>query len=253
MNTIIMCVEYDGTDYFGWQIQPNKKTIQGELNRAVKKAFNEEYNVIGAGRTDAGVHSSGQICHFNYDEIKVPRHKIRRAINQKLPLDIRIKRLWFSDLEFHSRFDADCREYRYRFSRYTSVFNRRFTTFFPYQLDVDLLHSCANLFVGRHNFFSFSKNHYQFFDYYCEVKKCEWKMKNEDSFELSIIADRFIYGMVRGLVGTMIDVARHKRNIDSVIEALQKQDRKLCSSLASAFGLDLYRIYYKPPFECLVV
>jgi len=252
MNTIIMCVEYDGTDYFGWQIQSNQKTIQGELNRAVRKAFNENYFVIGAGRTDAGVHSTGQICHFNYDEIKVPRHKIRRAINQKLPLDIRVKRLWFTDLEFHSRFDADLREYRYRFSRHTSVFNRRFTTFVPYQLDLDLLYATAKLFVGKHNFFSFSKNHSQIPDYFCDVKKCEWIMKNENDFELSIIADRFVYGMVRGLVGTMIDVARHNRKLDNIIEALETTDRSLCSSLAPSFGLDLYKIYYKSPFDCLV-
>ena len=253
MNTIIMCVEYDGTDYLGWQVQSNQKTIQGELNQAIKKAFNEEYCVIGAGRTDTGVHSSGQICHFNYDEIKVPRHKIRLAINQKLPLDIRVKRLWFTDLDFHSRFDADLREYRYRFSRHTSVFSRRWTTFIPFQLDIDLLYQSAKLFEGRHNFFTFSKNHSQIPDYYCDVKKCEWMMKNEDNFELSIIADRFVYGMVRALVGTMLDVARHKRTLDSITEALNTQDRFLCSSFAPAFGLDLYRVCYKPPFDCIIV
>ena len=252
MNTIIMCVEYDGTNYFGWQVQANQKTIQGMLNYAIKKAFNKNYSVVGAGRTDAGVHSSGQICHFNYDEIKVPKHKIRLAINQKLPLDIRVKRLWFTDLEFHSRFDADLREYRYRFSRHTSVFNRRFTTFIPYQLDINLLHKSAKLFEGKHNFFSFSKNHSQIPDYYCDVRKCEWIMKDENCFELSIIADRFVYGMVRGLVGTMIDVARNKRSLESIHTALEKQDRGLCSSLAPSFGLDLYRIYYKPPFDCLL-
>ena len=246
-----MCVEYDGTDYFGWQIQPNKKTIQGELNRAIKKAFNESYCTFGAGRTDAGVHSSGQICHFNYDSIKVPRHKIRLAINQKLPLNIRVKRLWFSDLEFHSRFYAVAREYRYRFSKHTSVFNRHFTTFIPYKLDLELLYESAKLFVGKHNFFTFSKNHSQISDYNCDVKKCEWIMQNENNFELSIIADRFVYGMVRALVGTMIEVARHKCNINNIIEALETQDRNLCASLAPAFGLDLYRIYYKAPFDCL--
>jgi tRNA pseudouridine38-40 synthase len=248
-----MCVEYDGTDYFGWQIQTNQKTIQGELNRAIKKALNEEYCVVGAGRTDTGVHSSGQICHFNYNEIKIPRHKIRLAINQKLPLNIRVKRLWFTDLDFHSRFDANLREYRYKFSRHTSVFSRRFTTFIPYELDIDLLYKSAKLFEGKHNFFSFSKNHSQIPDYNCYVKKSEWTIKNENNFELSIIADRFVYGMVRALVGTMIDVARNKRTINSIIEALEIPDRSLSSSLAPSYGLDLYCIYYKPPFDCLMI
>ena len=248
-----MCVEYDGTDYFGWQMQANQKTIQGELNRSIKNAFNENYNVIGAGRTDTGVHSTGQICHFNYDKIKIPRHKIRLAINQKLPLDIRVKRLWFTDLEFHSRFDADLREYRYRFSRYTSVFNRRFISFIPYQLDIDLLFKAAKLCEGKHNFFSFSKNHSQIPDYYCNIQKCEWTIKNENYFELSIIADRFVYGMVRALVGTMIDIARQKRNINCILEAFETPDRTLSSSLAPSFGLDLFRIYYKFPFDCLFV
>jgi tRNA pseudouridine38-40 synthase len=252
MDTIIMCVEYDGTDYFGWQIQPGQKTIQGELNRAIKQAFGIECLVVGSGRTDAGVHSSGQVCHFNYDEIKVPRHKIRLAINQKLPLDIRVKRLWFTNLDFHSRFDAVLREYRYRFSRHTSVFERRFTTFIPYQLDISMLYKCAKLFEGRHNFFSFSKNHSQMFDYYCDVKKCEWITVN-DNFELSIIADRFVYGMVRALVGTMIDVARYKRSLDSILVALDTFDRRLSSSFAPPFGLDLYKIYYESPFDCIIV
>ena len=252
VKTIIMCIEYDGTDYFGWQVQANKKTIQGELNRAIKKAFNEDYSVMGSGRTDTGVHSSGQICHFNYDVIKVPPHKIRLAINQKLPLDIRVKRLWFTDLEFHSRFDAVGREYKYRFSKHTSVFYRRFTTFIPYRLNIDLLSESAKMFEGKHNFFSFSKNNSQGTTYNCDVKKCEWNIKNENNLELSIVADRFVYGMVRALVGTMIDVARSKRNINCITDALNTNDRDLSSPLAPAFGLNLHRIFYKAPFDCLI-
>ena len=91
---IILLIEYDGTDYFGWQIQPDRRTIQGELNSAIKKAFGFDYQVVGAGRTDTGVHSTGQIAHFVLEEeTKIPRHKVRFALNQKLPDNIRVRRL----------------------------------------------------------------------------------------------------------------------------------------------------------------
>jgi tRNA pseudouridine38-40 synthase len=250
--TIILCIEYDGTDYFGFQSQPDRKTIQGELNKAIKKAFNAEYQVIGAGRTDSGVHSSGQIAHFVVDKpLQIPLHKVIKAINQKLPHNIRVKRLWFSELEFHSRFDAQYREYRYRFSRHPSVFNRRYTTFFPYKLDIPLLHNSAKLFLGQHNFYTFSKSNSTNGDYHCTIYKCEWKQSDNDNYELIIVADRYVYGMVRAIVGTMIDVARHKRVIDTIENCFHTPDRRLSSSLAPATGLDLYRIYYKSPFDLI--
>jgi tRNA pseudouridine38-40 synthase len=252
MQTIILCVEYDGTDYYGWQVQSDRKTIQGELNRAVRKVFGKEWQVIGAGRTDTGVHSSGQIAHFVCDErLKIPRSKVILALNQKLPNNIRIKRLWFTDLEFHSRFDADLREYRYKFSRHPSVFERRFTTFLPYKLDIPLLHKSAEVFLGKHSFFTFSKANSSNGDYVCDIKQCHWQQNDSDSYELTIIADRYVYGMVRALVGAMIDVARHKRTISEIETALNASDRNLQSSLAPAYGLNLHRIYYPPPFDII--
>ena len=251
MLTIIMCLEYDGTDYAGWQIQPNKKTIQGELMRAIRIATGEEYIVNGAGRTDTGVHSSGQIAHFVCQEPKIPRHKVKLAINQKLPKNIRVKRLWFSELEFHSRFDAVMREYRYRFSRRPSVFNQRFTTFFPYKMDLELLFQSTEIFLGKNNFYTFSKSNSSSGDYICDVKKCLWQQIDDSSFELSIIADRFVYGMVRAIVGAMIDITRHKRTSEEIITALQTPTRDLASPFAPSVGLDLYRIYYAAPFELI--
>lgn len=253
MLTIIMCIEYDGTDYAGWQIQPDKKTIQGELIRAIRIATGKEYIVYGAGRTDTGVHSSGQIAHFVCDEEpKIPRHKVKLAINQKLPKNIRVKRLWFSELEFHSRFDAIMREYRYRFSRNPSVFNRRFTTFFPYQMDIELLFKSADIFLGKNNFYTFSKSNSSNSDYICDIQHCSWQQTDDTSYELSIIADRFVYGMVRSIVGAMIDVARQKRGLDEISYALKNPDRALASPFAPSTGLDLFRIYYKSPFEFIM-
>ena len=172
MNRIIICVEYDGTDYSGWQVQPDRSTVQGELNKAVYKAFGNKWSVVGAGRTDTGVHSSGQIAHFDYDEINVPRHKVRLAINHKLPRNIRVKRLWFATIPFHARFDANLREYRYRFTRHPSIFNNRYIAFFPFQLDISLLKASADVFIGEHSFYSFSKNHSSNGDYVCKIDKC---------------------------------------------------------------------------------
>ena len=251
MLTIIMCIEYDGTDYCGWQIQLNKKTIQGELTKAIKKATGNEYTPIGAGRTDTGVHSTGQIAHFQFDEnqLKLPKNKIILAINQKLPKNIRVKKLWITDLEFHSRYDAVMREYRYRFSRRPSVFHQRFTTFFPYKMDLDLLFKSAEIFIGKHNFYSFSKSNSSNENYICDVKKCIWQQTDEFGFELSVIADRYVYGMVRAIVGAMIDIARNKRKFEDIVNTLQSQNRTLASPFAPPVGLDLFRIYYKSPFD----
>jgi len=259
MLTIILCVEYDGTDYFGWQSQPNKKTIQDELNYAIRKALGFDYVVNGAGRTDAGVHSTGQIAHFICEEEPmlskihgIPRHKVKLAINQKLSKNIRVKRLWFSELEFHSRFDAVMREYRYRFSRRPSVFNQRFTTFFPYKMDLELLFNSAEIFLGKNNFYTFSKTNSTNSDYCCEIIKCQWQQIADSSFELTVIADRFVYGMVRAMVGAMIDIARTKRTVDEISFALKNQNRELASPLAPSTGLNLHRIYYEKPFEIIV-
>lgn len=251
--TIILLLEYDGTNYYGWQIQNAQRTIQGELNKAVRKAFNKPYQVVGAGRTDAGVHSSGMVAHieFDDDEIKIPRHKVRLALNKFLPIDIRIKRLWFSSIPFHSRFDVEAREYRYRFSRYPSVFKRRYSAFIPYNLDVEKLFECCKFFLGKHNFHTFSKNHSDVLDYFCEVQKCEWVRINETDFELSIIADRYVYGMVRAIVGMMLEVARNKKTFEDINNALTTEDRSLQAPLAPAEGLDLHRIYYKEPFDMI--
>ncbi|MDR0927556.1 MAG: tRNA pseudouridine(38-40) synthase TruA [Ignavibacteria bacterium] len=253
MLTIILAVEYDGTDYFGWQLQADKRTVQGELNRAVQKAFCKNYQIIGSGRTDTGVHSSGQIAHFVCDEEpKIPRHKVKLAINQKLPKNIRVRNLWFSELDFHSRFDAIMREYKYRFCRRPSVFSQRWTAAITYQLDVELLYESANLFLGQHNFLTFSKTNSTNSDYVCNVKKCEWTRQANGIYELTIIADRYVYGMVRALVGAMVDVARHWRTLQDIEFAIYTQDRTLKSALAPATGLNLHRIYYKEPFNDII-
>lgn len=254
-RTLILKIEYDGTDYAGWQRQKNATSIQSEIERGIYEITGAKLIVIGAGRTDAGVHSRGQVanCKLNED-FSIPEHKIPNAINSKLRPDIRIKRAMIADFHFNARFDAIAREYSYSIIREDSVFSRRFTTRIKYPFSFDKLEESAQIFKGIHDFTTFSKHNPDTKNSVCNVKDCQWRVNSDianktDVFQLKIIADRFIYGMVRSLAGAMLDVARNKRTLEDLSSALLKRDRRLSSPLAPPEGLILEGVYYPERFN----
>lgn len=242
-----LLVEYDGGRYSGWQRQKNAKTIQGCLEDAMREITGQERcEVIGSGRTDAGVHALGQVAHVKMPKpLRLPANKLSAALNATLPRDIRV--LWSAipHEEFHARYDARQREYVYAVMRRPSVFERWYSwqTIFPF--DGTMLNEVAPVFLGRHDFTTFSKFNSDTKSYVCDVSECHWEQRDEEAWTLTIRADRFVFSMVRSLVGAMMDVARGKREVDEVADALTAMDRSLNSPLAPAKGLYLSRVFYE--------
>jgi tRNA pseudouridine38-40 synthase len=246
MKNLAMLIEYDGSDYGGWQIQPNAKTIQEEIQSAIFELTGIKANLIGAGRTDAGVHSSGQTANVILpDEFPIPEEKVSIALNTKLPHDIRIKASAFVHENFHSRFDAKSREYEYNLHTKDSVFLNRFSTYYKFPLDIDALLTSAHIFCGKHDFTSFSKLNISTKSYVCNVSECKWGRTGEHSFKMNIKADRFVYGMVRALVGAMLDLASDRIFASDLLYALQNPSRNNFARLAPPQGLILSRIEYE--------
>lgn len=247
---IALLVEYDGARYSGWQKQHNARSIQGELENAFAQVTGSTVEVIGSGRTDAGVHAVGQVAHTVIPEgCTIPTDKVARSVNGHLARDIRV--LWASNVSerFHARFDAISREYIYTVYWGQSAFRRLYALESPNPLDIDVLQEVAELFIGEQDFTTFSKLNKETKSYVCNVDISLWQAPREDIWQYRVRADRFVYGMVRALVGAMLDVARQKRNVEDVRRALLEKDRSLSSPIAPAKGLTLHRLRYpKDPF-----
>lgn len=249
MQTIALNIEYDGTNYNGWQKQKNAVSVQQKLEESVAEILGRELPVVGAGRTDTGVHARGQVAHIRLEQkCKIPGHNLKSAFNSKLPKDIRIIGLNILEGKFHARFDAVAREYSYTIARNNSIFDRLYTYHPEFKFNSDLLFGSASIFIGIHDFSTFSKNNPDTKSYICNVKICRWT-KTKNYLRLKIKADRFVYGMVRSLTGAMLDIARGKRTSNEVAEALFKADRKFISPLAPPNGLVLEKIYYPAKYK----
>ncbi len=245
MKTLVLRIEYDGTNYSGWQRQKNAVSVQQRLEESLARFIDTEPSVVAGGRTDTGVHARGQVAHVKLgSELKIPAGKLTKVINAGLPRDIMVSGASIIEGPFHARFDAVAREYSYTVCFEDSVFNRLYSYFPGYPIDRELLVQSAEAFRGRHDFTTFSKFNPETKHYFCNVKKCEWKKAGRGKMVLRILSDRFVYGMVRALTGAMLDVARGKRTIDGVSSALEQADRSLISPMAPPNGLVLEKIYY---------
>ncbi len=248
---LALLIEYDGGRYSGWQRQNNARSIQGTLEHAYYEITGKFAEIIGSGRTDAGVHGMGQVAHIILpDDFNLPENRITMAFNANLPRDIRI--LWSSILrrDFHARFDAVMREYIYTVMQRPSVFDRWYSWQTLFSFDPKKLQETARIFVGEHDFTTFSKLNTDTKNYVCRVEECVWEEHAAGVWQMTIRANRFVYGMVRSVVGAMMEVARGKRTVEDVAASLPARDRSLNSPLAPAKGLYLAHIYYEAdPFE----
>ncbi len=245
MRSLAFLIEYDGTDYAGWQNQPNGTAVQEVIEGAVETAFGVKTAVVGSGRTDAGVHARGQVAHVHLpeDAHQIPTDKVLVALNTRLPRDVRIRAVQNVDADFHARYHPEWREYVYQIALEESVFTRRFawTPELPY--DIDHLVAAAPLFEGRRDFTTFSKLNADTPSYVCNVHLC--RVEPVDGLlVIRIRADRFVYGMCRSIVGAMMAVARRKMSANDVHQAFEHADRSLQASLAPAHGLILNRVRY---------
>ena len=205
MRNIKLVIEYDGTAYHGWQYQPNQKTIQGEVERVLKKIFSKKIKVVGAGRTDAGTHALGQAANFKVDsQMKV--EALKAALNGNLPRDIFIKDITEVPVDFHARFNAKSRIYRYRIILGRSPLKAHYTWELKYKIDLRIMRQGLRKFIGRHDFTNFSVANEKG-NRICNINKVSLTRKGDEVL-IEIEGDRFLNRMVRMIVGFLGDLGR---------------------------------------------
>lgn len=243
IQKLMAVVEYDGTDYLGFQVQAQGATIQGEIERALAAVTQEEIRVIGAGRTDAGVHAQGQAVAFS-TAWRHPVEELQRALNAVLPKGIAARELRPVAEGFHPRFDAVSREYRYTVLNQPlrSPLARRFAYYFPQLLDVAAMNKAAGVLVGGHDFAAFGRAP-QGDNTVREVYQAQWTPERPFVY-FDIVANAFLYRMVRSLVGTLLSVGTGELSPAGFEEILRSADRSRAGQVAPAYGLCLMRVNY---------
>ena len=242
MRNIKLLIEYDGTNYSGWQRQQNARTVQGEIEEVLLKILQEKAGIAGAGRTDAGVHARGQVANFHTNTDRTNR-EIQASLNALLPDDISILDVADVPPEFHARFSAKERCYSYLITRRPSAILRHYTWRVGYDLDVDLMKTSAAALPGSKEFGSFCTGQSEVADVRCAVVSACWE-EQDSSLLFTIRSDRFLHGMVRSLVGTMVDVGRGYTALDDFFAMLKKNDRREGGPAAPPAGLVLESVVY---------
>jgi len=235
-------VSYDGTDYHGWQRQPEKKTIQGTLEEALLKIASKNVNVIGSGRTDAGVHAQGQTAHFNAN-LRLSSADLFRALNSLLPDDIRIISIQKAATDFHARKMAKSKVYQYRIlnSLNFSPFIFRYVLHWPYHLDIKMMKEAASLFVREADFTPFSSN--RLLHPVRKITRSDIKKKGSEII-YTVEANGFLRYMVRTIVGTLLEIGKGKMLSEKIEEIFKEKKRSLISPTAPAKGLCLMKVKY---------
>ena len=239
MKRVMLIVAYDGTEYHGWQVQPNARTIEGELNRCLSELLQEDIQVIGASRTDAGVHAKGNIAVFDTDA-RMPAEKISYALNQRLPKDIVIQKSCQVDADFHPRHCDTRKTYSYHIYRgeFPMPLRTRYSYFTYVPLDVTKMREAAALFLGEHDFKSFCSANIQVES---TVRTIEFLDVTEDDQELviTIRGNGFLYNMVRIIAGTLVDVGRGFLAVEDIPDILKACNRERAGQTLPACGLVL--------------
>lgn len=244
MKRVKLTVAYDGTNYCGWQVQPNGITIQEVLNQCLSEFTGEKIETIGASRTDAGVHALGNVAVFD-TEMRMPGDKFSFALNQRLPEDIRIQKSEEVDVDFHPRYIKSQKTYEYRIlNRRFPIPTERFYSHFTYiPLDIEKMREAAEYLVGEHDFKSFCGTGAQVKTTVRTVKEIQIE-KNEDRITIRITGEGFLYNMVRIIAGTLMDIGGGLYPPEKMQEILEAKDRKKAGPTAPARGLTLMEIQY---------
>ena len=237
-----LTLQYDGTKYAGWQIQENALSIQEVIKSSAQKILQEEINLIGAGRTDAGVHALGQVANFTFSK-ELDLFRFKYSINSVLPEDISITNIELVDEKFHSRFSARKRSYIYLISNQKSPFYNRYSYNYYSELNSEKLNDISSLLIGSKDFTSFSKVNTDAENKNCEVFEARWR-KEKNFFIFYIEANRFLYGMVRAIVGTLLKAISSENSVEYLNNIFTEKNRAAAADSVPAKGLFLYKIKY---------
>ena len=252
MKRIKLTVAYDGTNYHGWQVQPNAVTIEGKLNEAISELTKESIQVIGASRTDAGVHALGNVAVFD-TESRIPGEKFSYALNQRLPDDIVIQQSQEVDKDFHPRYCTCEKTYEY------VILNRKFplpeyrnTAFFYYgDLDIKAMQEATKAFLGEHDFAGFCSAGAQVKTTVRTIYELTVEKKDNDIICIRVRGNGFLYNMVRIIAGTLLEVGKGNIEAKSLENRIAAADRSQAGPTAPARGLKLIRIQYiSDPASC---
>ena len=242
MRDLKLLIEYDGTNFVGWQTQANGRSVQEEITKVLDQILQEPINLIGSGRTDSGVHARGQVASFRTHST-MGLGSILSGLNGLLPEDVYVQSVEEVPEGFSARYDARERVYRYYISLRPTAIGRQYHWHVKYDLNIDLMNEVAGRIVGENDFESFCKYEAEVNHYRCTIFKSVW---NERSGVLiyEIRGNRFLHGMVRALVGTMVDVGRGFMSVSAFDEIVRAKDRRKAGMAAPAQGLFLEEVVY---------
>ncbi len=241
---IKLIIEYDGSNYCGWQIQPNQVTVQGKIEEALFKITQQKIKIHGSGRTDAGVHALGQVAHFDIDFVLLPI-KYTRAINTCLPKDISIRHAEEVKSDFHSRYSATGKIYTYEIdnAKNRPAIDRHKVWWLTDEIDFEILKKAAEYIKGMHDFTSFTDGEKKDKNNIRIVRTAEWRQQGNKLF-FTIEGNGFLYKMVRIIVGTIIDIARGNIPIQTLPDIFKQKSRIAAGQTAPAKGLCLQKVFY---------
>ena len=234
---------YDGTNYHGWQIQPNGITVQSELERCLSLLLREKISVTGAGRTDAGVHARRMAAHFDTDAAFDPTMLVKK-LNGLLPVDIAVYLVEQVDVNLHARFSATSRLYHYYVHTQKSPFNRQYSLELHYVLDYQLMNQAAQLLFNYDDFGAFCKAGSDVKTTICHVTKAQWHQTSPTEWYFEIEANRFLRNMVRAVVGTLVEVGRHRMSLDEFRLVIEGKKRTQAGESMPAHALFLEDVKY---------
>jgi tRNA pseudouridine38-40 synthase len=253
MTRRIKCVvAYDGTHFSGYQIQPGKRTVQGEIEEVLKRMHKgKAVRVTASGRTDAGVHAYGQVIHFD-TALALSPEQWKRALNAQLPNDIAVRSADEADSTFHARFSAKAKEYRYKVwtAADRDVFRRHYCAWHPYPLHISAMDEALRQLIGTHDFTSFCSAKTEMEDRIRTIYRADVDTDGS-MMEFRFIGSGFLYNMVRIIVGTVLEIGQGRRSPADIAALLAAKDRRLAGPTAPAEGLYLWRVYYGDEFSAV--
>jgi tRNA pseudouridine38-40 synthase len=245
MRNIKLSIEYDGTNYQGWQVQPKGLTVQGVIEEKLTLITGETIHVIGSGRTDSGVHASGQVANFK-TKSQLDVHSIQRALNSLLPSDLVIQRAEEVVEGFHARKESKSKVYEYQILNrdLRSAFHHKYAWHLPQKLDLEKMREGTRMLIGEHDFSSFRSVGSPTQTAIRKVIRAEWKRSKEGLIRFEIEANGFLKQMVRAIVGTLVEVGKGKLSSEEIRKILESRDRKKAGPTAPAHGLFLKEVKY---------
>lgn len=232
-----------GTNFHGWQFQDNANSIQEELEKALSTVLEKKVAIQGSSRTDTGVHARQQYAHFDLESPLNDFKTLIYRLNRFLPKDISISNILKVSDEAHARFDATGRKYIYRIIQHKNPFVQDISALYTREMDLELMNHACQILFQHIDYQCFSKVKTDVFTYNCSIKQAEW-IVNGDIFEFHIESDRFLRGMVRAVVGTLLNVGYHKLSLADFERIILNKDRKNAGMAVKAKGLTLERVYY---------